>query len=187
LPALIARPLAARARARAALACPLNFAVAIPATRSFLYRLTRWANRDTVYHMRLLTLKPPWAHLVAHCGKNVENRSWFTPYRGPILIHASQSVSGPAYREVGRWLASRRLPELPPIEALVCGAVIAVATLSDVRQKWDSPWYAPGAFGWLLSDVRPLSDPIRCRGALKLTRPDPAVLTRIAQLGYAAI
>jgi hypothetical protein len=35
-----------------------------------------------------LTVKQPWGHFIAHCGKAVENRTWETRYRGLLAIHA---------------------------------------------------------------------------------------------------
>ena len=34
-------------------------------------------------------MRPPWAWATIYGGKDVENRSWRTAYRGPLLIHAS--------------------------------------------------------------------------------------------------
>lgn len=42
--------------------------------------------------MKVLTLKQPWATLVAEGIKKYEFRSWKTNYRGKILIHAGASV-----------------------------------------------------------------------------------------------
>lgn len=40
--------------------------------------------------MKALSIKQPWASLIA-CGiKDVENRTWSTKFRGRIYIHASQ-------------------------------------------------------------------------------------------------
>jgi hypothetical protein len=35
-----------------------------------------------------LTVKQPWAHMIANLGKLVENRTWETRYRGLLAIHA---------------------------------------------------------------------------------------------------
>lgn len=44
--------------------------------------------------MKALSIKQPFASLIA-CGiKNIENRSWKTNLRGRILIHASQISAG---------------------------------------------------------------------------------------------
>lgn len=42
--------------------------------------------------MKALTIKQPWASLVAHGIKEIENRTWKTNYRGKIYIHAGSSA-----------------------------------------------------------------------------------------------
>ena len=42
--------------------------------------------------MKVLTLKQPWASLVANGYKVYEFRTWKTKYRGEILIHAGCGV-----------------------------------------------------------------------------------------------
>ena len=42
--------------------------------------------------MKVLTLKQPWATLVAEGIKEYEFRSWKTNYRGKLLIHAGAGV-----------------------------------------------------------------------------------------------
>ena len=42
--------------------------------------------------MKVITLKQPWASLVAEGFKKYEFRSWKYTYKGEILIHAGKSV-----------------------------------------------------------------------------------------------
>ena len=42
--------------------------------------------------MKILTLKQPWASLIAAGHKKYEFRSWKTNYRGLLLIHAGMGV-----------------------------------------------------------------------------------------------
>ena len=42
--------------------------------------------------MKILTLKQPWATLVAEGYKKYEFRTWKTNYRGEILIHAGKGL-----------------------------------------------------------------------------------------------
>lgn len=42
--------------------------------------------------MKVLTLRQPWATLVAEGIKKYEFRSWKTKYRGKILIHAGTGI-----------------------------------------------------------------------------------------------
>jgi hypothetical protein len=43
--------------------------------------------------MKVLSVKNPWAFLIIHCGKDIENRMRKTNYRGRIAIHASKKIS----------------------------------------------------------------------------------------------
>lgn len=44
--------------------------------------------------MKALSIRQPWAHAILHLGKRVENRDWAgCSYRGPILLHASKTLS----------------------------------------------------------------------------------------------
>lgn len=38
--------------------------------------------------LRALTIRQPWAWAIIHGGKDIENRSWNTKHRGPLVIHA---------------------------------------------------------------------------------------------------
>ncbi len=42
--------------------------------------------------MKVLTIKQPWATLIAKGYKEYEFRTWKTKYRGDILIHAGKSI-----------------------------------------------------------------------------------------------
>ena len=39
--------------------------------------------------MKALSIKQPWASLIAKGIKDVENRTWKTKFRGKVYIHAS--------------------------------------------------------------------------------------------------
>ncbi len=40
--------------------------------------------------MLALSIRQPWAYLIASGIKTIENRSWPTKHRGPFIIHASK-------------------------------------------------------------------------------------------------
>jgi hypothetical protein len=42
--------------------------------------------------MKCLSIRQPWAWAILHGGKRIENRTWNTTYRGPILLHAGKGV-----------------------------------------------------------------------------------------------
>jgi activating signal cointegrator 1 len=41
--------------------------------------------------MKALTICQPFAELILSGEKRIENRTWFTPHRGPLLIHAGKN------------------------------------------------------------------------------------------------
>lgn len=41
--------------------------------------------------MKAITIKQPWASLIVHGIKDIENRNWRTNHRGRVLIHAAGS------------------------------------------------------------------------------------------------
>ena len=50
--------------------------------------------------MKVITLKQPWATLVAEGIKEYEFRTWKYNYRGEILIHAGAGVDHEAMEKV---------------------------------------------------------------------------------------
>ena len=120
--------------------------------------------------MRALSIRPPWAHAIAHLGKRIENRTWSTRYRGPLLIHASSTFVRSEFDELADILGYRVEPH-----ECASGAIIAIANLVDCVEASavaDDPWTC-GPIAWILDDVRVLSTPIRASGRLGLWKPSP--------------
>ena len=53
--------------------------------------------------MKVITLKQPWATLVAEGIKQYEFRSWKYNYRGEILIHAGAGIDKEAMKRIEDW------------------------------------------------------------------------------------
>jgi hypothetical protein len=114
--------------------------------------------------MRLaLSVRQPWAWAIIAGGKDVENRSWNSRYRGPLLIHAGRALDPDGFAE----LQARGLE--PPAQ-LVRGAIIGQVRLVDVVRDHESSWAEPGAFHFLLADPVAFAHPRPCRGMLGLFR-----------------
>ncbi len=128
--------------------------------------------------LRCLSLQQPWAWAVSVGLKTVENRTWSTPYRGRIALHASRSR---------RWVNEicREFPGLPlDREAFVYGAVVGVAELVEVQpHSWalrDNRW-AAGPLCWLFEQARPLPEPIPALGRLQLYRLDENISAAVRE------
>lgn len=120
-----------------------------------------------------LTIRQPWASLIVRGGKDIENRTWPTRFRGPVLIHASKK------HDAGEMLAYKALKESRGFQAVwsgpalkwgevPCGAVIGVADIVDCVTESASPWFT-GPYGFVLANARPLPF-FPCRGALSFWR-----------------
>lgn len=48
--------------------------------------------------MKTITIKQPWATLIAKGYKEYEFRTWKTKYRGEILIHAGKNIDKKAMK-----------------------------------------------------------------------------------------
>ena len=122
--------------------------------------------------MKALTIRQPWAWAIMSGLKIIENRTWKTPYRGELLIHAGRGASVK--------LPGNKLPDGTPIpDDLPRGFALGVVDLIDILPVEecdpDNP-FAIGPWCWVLSRPRPLASPIACKGALSLWRPPAAVL-----------
>jgi hypothetical protein len=123
--------------------------------------------------MKALCVCQPWAWLIIHGYKDIENRSWSTAYRGPLLIVASKCktptwkrnvFSSPEMEAALHKLLRRLKIKLP--ETFESGGVVGRVVLSDCLRASESPWFV-GPVGWLLTDAEPLPfTPVR--GRLKL-------------------
>jgi hypothetical protein len=115
---------------------------------------------------KALSIRQPWAWLIIHGGKDIENRFWNTKMRGPILIHASSTMTDMDY-ESARHAAAVIRPDLafPEPEELEKGGIIGEVTIATVVAHPVSRWF-DGPYGFVLKDPKPLPFH-RCPGQLK--------------------
>lgn len=107
-----------------------------------------------------LSIRQPWAWAILNAGKDVENRSWTTRYRGPLLIHAAKGCTKAEYEDAAEFielvtdgLAAPALGELPR------GGIVGACDLYGVFGKNDrgvGHWKQPDAFGLRLGGVERL-------------------------------
>ena len=104
--------------------------------------------------MRALSIKEPWASLIASGEKTIETRTWKTNYRGPLLVCASKRP-----------------------KRVLSGCAIAVVELVDCRPMVRADEgaarcnYYYGAYAWELKNVRQIK-PFSVEGKLGLFNVD---------------
>jgi hypothetical protein len=123
--------------------------------------------------IKALSLKQPYAWLIANGYLLVDDRTWGTQYRGPILIHASKGL----YEVYYDYLKANTNIPLPSKDKLEFGGVVGIANLVLCCQPGDVPKgisreqrvHFGGVheeyFGFLFEQARPLPL-LPCRGKL---------------------
>ena len=102
--------------------------------------------------MRALSIRQPWAWLILHGGKDIENREWPTKYRGRVLVHAGKGMTRAEYDDAA-WFADPRPGSalVPRPESLGRGGIIGSVDIVDCVERSDSRWFV-GRYGFVLRD-----------------------------------
>lgn len=112
--------------------------------------------RPEMDNRRALTIHQPWATLIARGLKDVENRTWATPWRGTLFIHAGKKwdrEAAPLLKALGLWPDD--LPDSPEAFPTMC--LIAKTTLVTCTRISASPWFAGDPkIAWVLADTTPI-------------------------------
>lgn len=101
--------------------------------------------------MKAISVKQPWASMIAQGVKSIETRTWATRHRGPLLIVASSQ------------------PKIGPT-----GLALVVVELIDCRRMGEGDVQAaccavyPGAWAWVLKMIGPVDPMFPVRGRLGL-------------------
>lgn len=125
-------------------------------------------SREVHRTMKALSIRQPWAWLVAHGHKDIENRQWLTHFRGSVLIHAALGMTRDEYA-FASVMAEENGVLLPEFQALQRGGIIGQMEIVDCVTDDASPWFF-GEFGFVLKHAKPL--PFQpCKGSLKFFTP----------------
>lgn len=109
----------------------------------------------------VISVRQPWAWLIMHGGKDIENRSWPTKVRGRVFIHAAKGVIKRDWKDA--WDFVRHVA--PDVWNRACqeikagtierGGIIGSVEIVDCVDQSDSPWYM-GQYGFVLRDPEPM-------------------------------
>lgn len=118
--------------------------------------------------MKALTIKQPWASLIAHGIKDIENRTWKTNFRGRIFIHSSANVKETKWNRENAFSSLgfqqfKRLKEVKAVYSsisLVRGAIIGEVDIVDCVENHESVWAEKGVYNWILANAVLYDKPI---------------------------
>jgi hypothetical protein len=110
--------------------------------------------------------------MILRYGKDIENRSWRTRFRGQFLIHASKGMTKEEWcdavafkNRIGATPVGEKIGVDPvTIKTVKRGGIVGVAHIVDCVSESKSPWFV-GEWGFVLADVQPL-DFLPCKGSL---------------------
>lgn len=120
--------------------------------------------------MKAISIKQPWAELIADGHKTIETRTWYTNHRGLILICASAKHDTEFQKKIV-------LPEPYLVAWSITGCAIAVAELWNCSpmQPADASeamcHFVSGLYSWRLRDVRAI-EPFPVKGQLGIFNVD---------------
>ncbi|MER2126314.1 ASCH domain-containing protein [Solibacillus sp.] len=135
--------------------------------------------------MKVITIKQPWATLIALGEKKFETRSWATKHRGPLAIHAGKSID----RDACEYIPIKEALEKHGIsnyKELPTGVILATTILTNCHKvpeehtvegiefgkmlRGDEVYfgnYEAGRFAWELSEIQVIK-PVPTKGQLSL-------------------
>lgn len=110
--------------------------------------------------MKAITIKQPWASLIVHGIKDIENRTWSCPnkYLGQrVLIHASKVPECVYPFEVLNTKQETQLMSRLEIKEFleyssITSAIIGSVEIVECVQKHPSIWAEKGVYNWVLAN-----------------------------------
>lgn len=108
--------------------------------------------------MKILSIRAAWAWAIIYAGKDVENRTWETKYRGRFLVHASATKDMDAWGAMAVTAGRLHGPlfDIPDLKDMPHGGVIGSAEITDCGRFLSSPWWI-GPHGFKLRAPKPLA------------------------------
>lgn len=125
--------------------------------------------------MKALSIQQPWAWLIVNGPKDIENRTWYTPFRGRVYVHAGKKA-----------LYTSTVPDWERFDAQYwasrpgLGAIVGEVDIVDCVKASDSPWFQ-GPYGFVLANPVAYAEPIPCRGRLGFFEPDLITTPRLLE------
>jgi hypothetical protein len=94
--------------------------------------------------MKAVTVFQPYAWLLVMGIKPIENRTWRTRHRGPLLIHAGAKWYPGGKERIA--LLGIKIPDDLPTRGIV-----GIVEVTGVVTQADTPWFE-GPYGWSLAN-----------------------------------
>ena len=128
--------------------------------------------------MKVLTLKQPWATLVAEGIKKYEFRSWKTNYRGKILIHAGAKVDKEAMKKFAglnlTFPSKKILAEVEIVDCLFLDDELNKKIISENNIAYGNK--KREGYAWMLDNIKKINYEKEINGKLGLWNYDEGLI-----------
>lgn len=121
--------------------------------------------------MKALSILQPWAWLIVRPDivgvserleayrtgviKDIENRTWPTPYRGRFHVHAGKTYTERTHYEYADAIKEMFGIRLPEYKDMPRGGIVGEATLTGYSRSSSSRWAAEDQYHFQLADAKP--------------------------------
>lgn len=117
--------------------------------------------------MKVITLKQPWATLVAEGLKKYEFRSWKFNYRGEILIHAGKGIDKDAMKKFEHlnlnYPHSKIIAKVKILDCIELNDEINKQIIEENALVYGHKYYRTG-YAWKLELIEKINDEIEVSG-----------------------
>lgn len=143
--------------------------------------------------MKALSIKQPWASLIVHGIKDIENRTWKTNFRGRIYVHASKinfkdfdvlmSLPDRQRKVFNDFIKTNKFNSA--IGCTIIGEVDIIDCVINHESSWAEktevlshdeefgyPNYGKPIYNWVLANPVLYEKPIPAKGKLSFWEPD---------------
>lgn len=107
-----------------------------------------------------LSIRQPWAWMILHAGKDIENRCWPTNFRGRVLVHAAKGMTRAEWE--GAWTFASGSGATPKavedgltFDNIARGGIVGSIAIVGCVQRSTSRWFV-GEYGFVLRDPQPM-------------------------------
>lgn len=101
---------------------------------------------------KALSIKQPWAWAIINKGKDIENRTWNTKFRGAFYVHAGKTID----KSAPSWLLKEFYKaNLDGRDSASMGGIVGYVELTDVVTESKSKWFQ-GPIGFKIKNPMPM-------------------------------
>jgi hypothetical protein len=110
--------------------------------------------------MKILSVRQPWTWALVYAGKDIENRTWYADYRGPVALHAGKTMTKDSVRQA---MFTFNMAEVGHFHVSKCerGGIIGWAQITGCQKNGapgsrKSVWAVAGCYGFHIERPKPL-------------------------------